>query len=82
MERKEYLKRCQECATLPQGIGRIKQRVPEDLRVKYKGKEYYPEAYMLAFADVDGYPIHTAILHELNENSIKHVPLSLVEPLF
>jgi len=78
MERKEYLERCQKCAVLPQGVGRIKQRVPEDLRVKYKGKEFYPEAYLLAF-DEDGNPEHVAVLHELDENSIRHVPLCLVD---
>lgn len=79
MDRTLYLKMCQKVATLPQGVGGIKQTVPDKLCVSYKGIKWYPEGYMLIFNDVTGEPIHIAILHDMNVNSIKHANLLNVE---
>lgn len=79
MERAEYLKMCQKVATLQQGVGGIKQSVPDELCVLYKDIKWYPEGYMLIFNEVTGEPIHVAILHDMDANSIKHAKLSNVE---
>ncbi len=79
MERKTYLDICQKVSVLPQGIGGIKQSVPEELCVWYRGVKFYPYAYMLAFDEVAGEPIHIAVLHDMDVNSIRHVALEKVE---
>lgn len=78
MDRALYLKLCQKVATLPQGIGGIKQDVPEELCVYYKEQKYYPFGYMIFFDEVNGDAIHIAVLHDMNINSIQHVNLSKV----
>lgn len=79
MDRKLYLDMCQKVSVLPQGVGGIKQNVPDELCVIYRDVKLYPWAYMLAFDEVTGEPIHIAILHDVNVNSIRHVDLSRVE---
>ena len=79
MDRKLYLDMCQKVSVLPQGVGGIKQNVPEELCVTYKGVKLYPHAYMLAFDEVTGEPVHVAVLHDMNVNSIRHVELAKVE---
>ena len=78
MDRTLYLKLCQKVAVLPGGIGGIKQNVPEELCVFYKNQKYYPHAYMMAFDEADGEPLHIAILHDMDANSIRHVDLQKV----
>ena len=75
MDRTLYLKMCQKVSTLPQGVGGIKQSVPDELCVLYKEIKWYPEGYMLIFHEVTGEPINIAILHDMNVNSIKHANL-------
>ncbi|MBE7064171.1 MAG: hypothetical protein E7390_10375 [Ruminococcaceae bacterium] len=79
MDKKEYISRCQKVSVLPQGVGGIKQNVPDELCVLYKGLKLYPHAYMLAFDEVTGEPIHVAVLHDMDVNSIRHVDLAKVE---
>lgn len=78
MDRTLYLKLCQKVATLPQGIGGIKQNVPDDLCVVYKEIKWYPYGYMMVFDEVTGEPIHIAVLHDMDANSIKHANLNNV----
>lgn len=66
MERKRYLELCQKYA------------VGCDVRVKYKDTEYYPCRYELGF-DSNGKPIHTAILKDVNANSVLHTKLEKVK---
>ena len=79
MEKKMYFELCRKVATLPQGVGGIKQNVPEALCVRYKDVKLYPYAYMLAFDEVTGEPMHIAVLHDMDVNSIRHVALEKVE---
>ena len=79
MDRTLYLKMCQQVAVLPSGVGGIKQDVPEELCVYYKETKYYPYGYMIVFNDADGEPMHIAILHDMDVNSIRHVALEKVE---
>ena len=75
IDRAEYLRMCRECAMIKtRGLFGIRQKVPDRLRVLWKGIEYYPQAYELGFND-DGSVRHIAIIHDLKANSICHVPL-------
>lgn len=78
MERQEYLLLCQEVATLPERERNIKIHVEDRHKVIYEGTEYYPFGYKIVF-DKKGNPIHTAILHDLNANSLSYVLLGKVE---
>jgi hypothetical protein len=80
VDRNLYLKMCQKCAVLPDGIMGIKQDVPKELRVVHNEIEYYPFGYTLYF-DNQGNPCHCAILHDLKANSITHASLKNVEIL-
>ena len=53
---------------LKNGICGIKENAPDDLKVIHNGIVYYPVAYELSFDK--GQPKHTAILHDLQANSI------------
>ena len=66
MERKRYLELCQKCA------------VGGDIRVLYKDTEYHPCRYELGF-DSSGKSIHTAILKDVNANSVLHTKLENVK---
>lgn len=66
MERKQYLELCQKYA------------VGGDIRVKYKDTEYHPYRYELGFDD-KGNTIHTAILKDVNANSVLHTKLENVK---
>ena len=55
----------------------IRQNVPTRLLVSWKGIDYYPQSYELAFND-DGSTRHIAIIHDLKANSICHVLLAEV----
>lgn len=68
MDRAKFLDMCKRVAVLPAGIGGVK-KVPPELHLKYKDMTFYPVGYKLGFAK-DGTPTHTAILHDLNTNSI------------
>ena len=81
MEKKKYFELCQKVSVLPQGIGGIKQNVPEALCVMYRGVKLYPYAYMLAFDEVTGEPMHVAVLHDMEINSVRHVALAKVEEI-
>ena len=61
---------------LPSGVFGIKQNVPDDLKVIHNGIEYYPVSYELSFDN--GKPTHTAILHDLQANSITSADLERV----
>ena len=74
MKRAEFLNMCQRVAVLPSGVLGIKQQVPQDLLVEFKGLNYYPCAYKLSF-DKNGNAVHTAILHDLKANSVVYCDL-------
>lgn len=61
---------------LKSGICGVKENVPDELKVVHNGIVYYPVAYELSFKK--GQTIHTAILHDLNANSITHAKLERV----
>ena len=77
MQRTEYLELCQKVSVLPERICGIKDKVPVELLVIYKGITYYPEKYTLSFDK--GQPIHTAILHDLYANAITEAKLERVK---
>ena len=68
MDRKLYLGLCQKVSILKSGVLGIKENVPDELKVIYKGIIYYPVSYELSFDE--GKPKHAAILHDLHANSI------------
>ena len=76
IDRAEFLQMCQKCSILPSGICGIKENVLDELKVVHNGIVYYPVAYELSFDK--GQPIHTAILHNLNANSITQANLEKV----
>lgn len=76
IDRKLYLTMCRDCAILrEEATHGIKKNVPDELRVVWKGGEYYPQQYVLGFND-DGTVSHVAVLHSLSANSVVYVPLS------
>lgn len=77
MERKPYLELCQRCAVLPDGPMHTKKHLTDSHKVVVDGNVYYPYAYKLTF-DSTSKAVHTAILHDLNANSIIEVPLERV----
>lgn len=78
MDRKLYLELCQKVSVLKNGVCGIKENVPDELMVVYNGINYYPVAYELSFDD-KGNARHTAILHDLNANSIINADLRKVK---
>ena len=76
MQRDIFLKMCQKVSLLPGGVFGIKQNVPDDLKVVHNGIAYYPISYKLSFEN--GRPTHTAILHDLQANSITSADLERV----
>lgn len=76
MDRKLYLELCQKVSVLKSGVLGIKENVPDDLKVIYKGITYYPVSYELSFDK--GQPKHTAILHALYANGITKCSLEKV----
>lgn len=78
MDRTEFLRMVQECSMLKGEINNLKQNVPDELRVRNNGIEYYPVGYRLMF-DNRGQAIHTAILHDLSWNSVTECELIRVE---
>lgn len=74
MERKKFIELCQRCAILPNGVRNTKRSVPPDCMVEFEGIKYYPIGYELWF-DLRGNPMHTAVIHALNVNSVMRVPL-------
>lgn len=77
MERLKFLEMCQQVAVLPSGCLGIKSNVPKEIVLKVKGISYYPVAYELSF-DKLGNPKHTAILHEINSNSVARYDLNKI----
>ena len=57
---------------------KIKGNVPNELKIKYNGILYYPKSYTIEF-DKFGNIIHTAILHDLNSNSVISCDLKDIE---
>ena len=53
----------------------MKKFVPEQLRVVYKGIEYYPFGYSM-YGNSDGTWRHTAVLHDITANAVVSAPLS------
>lgn len=76
MERNDYLKMCQKVSLLPDGVMHTKRVVPDELKVQYNGKTYYPLKLEIGF--VDGEVKNTAILHELKANCVVHCMLDYV----
>ena len=76
MDRTEFLKMCQKVSMLKSGILGIKENVPDELKVVHNSIIYYPVAYELSFDK--GQPKHTAILHDLQANSITKCDLERV----
>ena len=78
MDRKEYLELCRRCAVHPRGVFGTRKFVFDDLQVVYDGVSYYPQSYQLSF-DAAGNVLHTAILHDLEANSVVCCRLDSVE---
>lgn len=78
IDRKKYLEICQKVAVLQSGSLGVKKDVPKELRVKYKGTEYYPVEYSLSF-NASGVAVHIAILHDIKAHSVIRVGLEEVE---
>ena len=76
MDRTEFLQMAQKISVLKSGICGIKQNIPDDLKVIHNEIVYYPAAYELSFNN--GETQHTAILHDLNANSVTHADLERV----
>lgn len=76
IDRTDFLQICQKVSVLKSGILRIKENVPDELKVIHNGIVYYPVAYELSFDN--GQPTHIAILHDLNANSITNASLERV----
>ena len=76
MQRDIFLQMCQKISVLKNGICGIKENVPNELKVIYNGIAYYPVSYELSFDN--GKPTHTAILHDLQANSITSADLERV----
>ena len=76
MDRTEYLKMCQKVSVYKKISGVITD-LPDELKVRYKEIVYYPLEYILSFDKEQ--PRHTAVLHDLNSNSIVHAELEKVE---
>lgn len=79
MDRKQYLELCRACAVLPNGEFFVKKDVPDEYKVVFQEKEYYPAAYELSF-DQSGKVVHKAILHFIGYNSIVIAELDRVTP--
>lgn len=75
IDRTRYLNMCRSCAIIRERdmYGRI-VHVPDDLRVIWRGSEYYPISYTLSFAP-DGTTRHGATIHDINASSIIMVAL-------
>lgn len=79
MERNTYLQKILQCARLEEtGLPGVKKNVPEQLRVMYKGIDYYPFGYSM-YANPDGTWRHTAVLHDITANAVVSAPLNEVE---
>ena len=79
MERNTYLQKILQCAMLKEtGLPGMKKFVPEQLRVVYKGIEYYPFGYSM-YGNYDGTWRHTAVLHDIKANAVVSAPLNEVE---
>lgn len=77
MERNIFLKLCKEISLLPYGLNYIRENVPEELTVTYKGSRYYPYTFYFLFKS--GIATDMAVLHDLKANSHLCVPLSEVK---
>lgn len=75
IERKIFLELCQKVSVIPE-IHNIRKNIPDELLVKYDNIKYYPVSYILSFDK--GKPVHTAVLHDTNTNSIIQVDLGKV----
>lgn len=78
MERKAYIEMMRKCAMLPRGLFGVCQDVPDEMRVVWRGIEYYPEAYTLEYRQ-DGTLAHTCRLHDLTANAVVGAPLQEVQ---
>lgn len=67
MDRKEYLKICQQNA-----IGKVMKKV------RFDGIEFYPFAYQMSF-DSEGNPQNIAVLKDVKANSVCYAKLEKVE---
>ena len=69
MDRTEYLNLCKQISVLY-------PHIPTECIVECDGIPYYPQAYQLSFDK--GATVHTAILHDLNAQSVMYCPLDKV----
>ena len=76
MERLEFLELCKAVSMLKKGIQGIRN-TPPTLWVEYEGIKFYPIGYKLTYEK--GIPKHTAIVHDLNANSVLECDLSKVQ---
>ena len=67
MDRQEFLKLCQIASMLKY------TDIPKEYLVEYNGTSYYPYGYEMKFQD--GYPVHKAIIHDMNANCVLYVGL-------
>jgi hypothetical protein len=77
MDRTEFLQMCQKVSVLKNGLCGKKDNVPDELKVVADGIAYYPIAYKLSFNN--GNPTHTAILHDIQANSLTYERLERIE---
>ena len=59
MNRNLYLQLCQRCSVMKSGVLGIKENIPDELKVVYKGVVYYPHADEMSFKN--GKTVNTAI---------------------
>ena len=71
IDRTEFLQMCQKVSALEC------KNVPPELLVVYNGVKYYPYGYEMTF--ITGTPVHTAILHDMQANSLTHTRLERIE---
>lgn len=77
MDRTQYLQLCQKVSVLKEGLCGIKENIPDELKVIADGIVYYPVSYVLSFNN--GNPTHTAILHDIQANSLTYERLERIE---
>lgn len=78
MKRDEYLTICKEVSMIKEtGLYGIKINLNDSMKVSLNGIIYYPIAYQLSW--INGHIQHTAILHDLKNNSTIQCKLEQVE---
>lgn len=77
MNRAEYLKLCQQVSIIKKSKGMKNNDLIKEFLVTYDKSEYIPLKYTLSFNGNE--VIHTAVLHDLQANSIVYADLRKVD---